>query len=830
MRSELPAGTVTFLFTDIEGSTRLLQALGPGGYAEALAEHRRVLREVFVVHGGVEVDTQGDAFFVGFPTATGAAAAAHAAQKALAPGPVRVRMGLHTGTPMTTTEGYVGIDVHRGARIAALAHGGQVLLSAATAALVGEEPVRDLGRHRLKDFDAPAQLFQLGTGEFPPLRTPGAVDLPTPVTHFLGRERELFEAASLWLDHDPRVLTIVGPGGTGKTRFAIELARFLAEDADGGTVFVPLAPVRDAALVVPIIANRLGASDDSVAAIATRIGERRTHVVLDNLEQLLPGTARTLADLLAAAPALRLVATSREPLRIAGESELDLPPMDEGDAVTLFLERARAIRADVGDSPAVHELIRRLDGLPLAIELAAARVKLLGPEQLLERIAQRLDLLKGTRDADERHATLRATIAWSHDLLDDDERRTFARLAVFRGGCTLEDAEDVCEASLDTLASLLDKSLLRRRTEADAQERFWMLETIREFARERLEASGEEDLLRRAQADRLIALADRAGMRAVIDVPQPWNFDLVTPELDNVRAVLEWASIHDPERGLVLATGLEAFWVVRDPAEGSSWLERFLALTPDAEPKLRASALRALGGALDIYGENERAAPCYRESLELLTASEDEIDALHIRFRLAANMVMRGETAAAWPLLEELLRTSRALRTPLGESQALGFLVQRAYKGGDLALALELALESAAIAHEAGWAWWETGQLHNAATFERELGDLDAAEGHARRALQLALGLGGRQDILFTAAELAIIAAQRGDAELAGRVWGAVESEARTGRVGHWEKHHAELEGLVLRADGPAFARARDEGALLSVAEAAGFGTAQTEP
>src|SRR5204863_2577620 len=238
-------------------------------------------------------------------------------------------------------------DVHRGARVAALAHGGQVIVSASTAALLEDQPLRDLGRHRLKDFDTPARLFQLGVAEFPPLRTPGAVDLPTSATHFLGRERELLEAATKWLDRDPRVLTITGPGGTGKTRFSIELARFLAEEADGGTVFVPLAPVRDAALVVPLIAGRLGASDGSAAAIATRVGEKQTHVVLDNLEQLLPDAARPLAALLAAAPALRIVATSREPLRIAGESEFDLPPMDEGDAVTLFIERAQAVRADV---------------------------------------------------------------------------------------------------------------------------------------------------------------------------------------------------------------------------------------------------------------------------------------------------------------------------------------------------------------------------------------------------------------------------------------------------------------------------------------------------
>jgi predicted ATPase/class 3 adenylate cyclase len=823
VQRDLPAGTVTFLFTDIEGSTRLLRDLGVDVYAEALAGHRRVLRDAFAAEGGVEVDTQGDAFFVAFPTAAGAVAAAACGQRALAAGPVTVRMGLHTGTPATTAEGYVGIDVHRGARVAALAHGGQVIVSATTAALVGDVPLRDLGRHRLKDFDGPARLFQLGISEFPPLRTPGALDLPTPATHFLGRERELFEAATVWLDRDPRLLTIIGPGGTGKTRFSIELARFLAEEADGGTVFVPLAPVRDTGLIVPLVAERLGASGDSPAAIATRIGERRTHVVLDNLEQLLPDAARPLAELLAAASALRIVATSREPLRIAGECEFDLPPMDESDAVTLFIERAQAIRGDVGDSPAVHELIRRLDGLPLAIELAAARVKLLGPEQLLERIGQRLDLLKGGRDADERHATLRTTIAWSYDLLDDDEQQLFARLAVFRGGSTLDAVEAVCDSDLDTLGSLLDKSLVRRRTDANGEERFWMLETIREFARERLEASGQEAALRRLQTDWLLDLADRAGLRAIVEVPEPWNFDLVAPEIDNVRAVLDWALEHDPERGLRLATSLEAFWVVRDPLEGARWLESLLARSRNSEPELRARALRALGGALDIFGEPERAAPYYRQSLELFVSSGEEIQAAHMRFRVAANMKMRGETAAAWPLLEDALRESRRLDLRLGESQALGFLAQKAYTDGDFASAIELALESAAIAQEVGWVWWEAGQLSSAAAFERERNYLDAAEGHAIRSLELSLGLGDRQHTLFAAAELAIIAAAGGDAQRAGLLWGAVESEASTGRVGLWERSYAEIEGLVLRADGPDFSRACAEGSLLSIAHAAGL-------
>ena len=358
MRAELPSGTVTFLFTDIEGSTRLLHALGPEAYAEALAEHRRALRAAFAAHDGVEVDTQGDAFFVAFPTAPGAVAAAEAGQAALEPGPIRVRMGLHTGTPTLASDGYVGVDVHRGARVAALAHGGQVLLSEATATLVDGVALTDLGRHRLKDFDGPAQLLQLGTDRHPPLRTPGTVLLPTPATRFLGRERELYDAVSLVLTESPPILTILGPGGTGKTRFSIELCRLLAEDADGGTVFVPLAALREPALVLPAIAEALGADDASPEGIAARVGERRTHLLLDNIEQLLPAVAAELAALVARAPSLRLLVTSREALNVAAETRFDLPPLVLDEAVAFFVERAQRVNAAVEPSQDVDAAVR----------------------------------------------------------------------------------------------------------------------------------------------------------------------------------------------------------------------------------------------------------------------------------------------------------------------------------------------------------------------------------------------------------------------------------------------------------------------------------------
>jgi predicted ATPase len=380
----------------------------------------------------------------------------------------------------------VGTDVHRGARIAALAHGGQTIVSPTTAALLDGAELLDLGAHRLKDFDGAVRLFQDGEGSFPPVRTPGSVDLPTPATPFVGRESELFDAVAIALGRDPRVLTIVGPGGTGKTRFAIELARLLAEEAEGGTVFVPFAPISDPGLVLPAVAQALGASAASSESIAGALRGRRTHLVLDNLEHLLPGAADAVASSLAAAPELRLLVTSRETLRVQGEEEFDLPPLVEDEAVELFMARTRAVRPDVQSTAAVNELCRRLDRLPLAVELAAARAKLLSPEALLERLGGRLDVLRGTRDADPRHATLRATIGWSYELLSPTEQRLFGQLSVFAAGCVLESAEAVCKADLAELESLLDKSLLRRRTGRLGEDRVFMLETIREFAAERL--------------------------------------------------------------------------------------------------------------------------------------------------------------------------------------------------------------------------------------------------------------------------------------------------------------------------------------------------------
>jgi predicted ATPase len=806
---------VTLLFTDIEGSTRLLHELGPARYADALAEHRRILREAAAAHGGVEIDTQGDAFFIAFPTPGGAAAAARTACEDLAAGAIRVRMGLHTGTPTPTEEGYVGEDVHRGARIAALAHGDQILLSPTTAALLESEPLRDLGQHRLKDFEGAVRIHQLGDREFPPLRTPGSVELPTPATPFLGREQELFDAVSLVYERDPRLLTIVGPGGTGKTRFSIELARLLGDDADGGTVFVPLAALRDAEFLLPAVADRLGAAAPDPEAIAARVGERRTHVVCDNLEQLLPGAARPLAELVAAVPALRLFATSREALRIQGEAELDLPPLVRDEAVALFCDRAQAVRPGVTATDTVVQLCDRLDGLPLALELAAARTKLLTPEALLDRLGDRLDALKGTRDAEERHATLRATIAWSYDLLDQDEQELFANLSVFRGGCTLEAAEQVCDADLDTLASLLDKSLLRRRTGRLGEERYWMLETIREFALEQLDMGGGADDLRRLHAEYFLALGETANLAGESEGPE--RPEIVRAEQDNFRAAIDWAIERDLELAFRLTIALEQFWVMNDPFEGVRRLEAMLQRGSDVPPLLRARALRVQGESAWVAGDYEGGGRSIEESLSLFRELGDEPGMAIGLHRLAVGVAfIENDHARARQLLDECFQHSPNAKVVADAVAKLGLLE---YAEGNMERALELYEEAAVRCKEVGFTWMEAQVVIDAADAADQLGRTELAWERAREGIELCRQCDDRQLMLFALVRVARLAASGGEDESAGRLWGAIEAEESRGRVGQWERHREEHASAVVK-DSPEFERGRAAGRSLSLEEA----------
>jgi len=538
----LPTGTVTLLFTDIEGSTRLLHEIGSERYGKALAEHRGVVREAGARHGGVEVDAHGDGVFLAFATAPGALAAARDITAALGPGPVRVRVGIHTGTPLVTDEGYVGVDVHRAARIAAVAHGGQVIVSESTAKLV-EDALRPLGEHLLRDLVEPLRLFQLGEGDFPAPPSIAPANLPTQPTPFIGREREVAEVLALLRNPRLRLLTLTGPGGSGKTRLALQAA---AEAADGyrdGVFWVPLQAQRDPELVEFEIAQAVGAKED----VAIHLASKEALVLIDNFEHVIRA-AEKLGELSRRLPALKVLVTSREPLHLGLEHEYAVDPLAEPEATALFSERARAVKPDFGDDAAVLEICQRLDCLPLALELAAVRVKALSTEDLLLRLETRLPLLTGgPRDAPERQRTLRATIGWSYELLGSDEQRLFTDLAVFAGGCTLEAAERVCEADLDAIGGLIDKSLLRRDSD-----RYYMLETIHEFASERLAESGEEDLLRRRHAEYYLELA-RSVENQIPSPKAATLLDELERDHDNLRAALAWLSETTPDRALRLA-------------------------------------------------------------------------------------------------------------------------------------------------------------------------------------------------------------------------------------------------------------------------------------
>jgi predicted ATPase/class 3 adenylate cyclase len=725
VRRDLPSGTVTFLFTDVEGSTKLLHELGAERYAEALAEHRRVLREAFSAHGGIEVDTQGDAFFVAFPTAPGALSAAVQAIKGLAPSRIRVRMGLHSGTPHLTEEGYVGADVHRAARIAACGHGGQLLISAATASLLGPDGLRDLGEHRLKDLSAPERIYQLGDVDFPPLKSLHQTNLPVPSTPFLGRERELVQVLDLLSGEGIRLLTLTGPGGTGKTRLALQAAGGLADRYPEGVWWVPLAPLRDPELVRPTAAEALGAKD----GLSEHIGDNSTLVLFDNFEQVVEAAA-VVAGLLASCPNLDVLVTSREPLHVTGEHEYPVPPLEHEEGVGLFVARARAVKLDFETDEAVSEICRRLDDLPLALELAAARVKALSPRQILERLEQRLPLLTGgARDLPERQRTLRATIEWSHELLNPDEQRLFARLAVFADGCTLEAAEDVAETDVDALQSLIDKSLLR-----SSGERYRMLETIREYAAERLAGSGEEDAIRDRHLEHFRDLCERAYEERFTSEME-W-LPILETEHDNIRGALDWARATQPRAEAQLAGAIADHWMVRGHAREAlerltGALRRYTARDPiraraltlrgELEDDLETLeegvnlwrelgdargeglALEALGWAHDHYGNYAAAQEAYEQSLAIRErAGVPDFEGVSARAGLCHVLVASGKVEPAEEMAQEFLAVAATSQKSIMRELALHFLADCPLVAGDYAESERRYLRALAYARSAG--------------------------------------------------------------------------------------------------------------------------------
>jgi len=807
---QLPSGTVTFLFTDIEGSTRLLHELGDA-YADVLLEHRRLLRDACDCRRGVEVDTQGDAFFYAFARASDAVAAAKAAQHALSEGPVRVRMGLHTGEPMTTDEGYVGGDVHRAARIMSAGHGGQVVISEATARLLDPSAqLTDLGEHRLKDLSAPERLYQLGDTPHPPLKTLYRTNLPVVSGPLIGRQRELEETGALIRSH--RLLTLTGPGGSGKTRLAVHLAANASEDFPDGVFWVPLQAIRDPAIVEHTIAAAVGADDDLLA----HIDSKRLLVLLDNFEQVVEASL-TVSSILANTPNAKVLVTSREPLQIASEHRYPVEPLRLDDAELLFDERARAVVPGFRSTPEVPVICERLDALPLAIELAAARVVLLDPADLLARLDQRLPLLAShSRDAPARQQTLRATIEWSYDLLDPAEQQLFRRMGVFRSSFSLPAAEAVCSANLDMVESLVVKNLLRRRWGTG---RLLMLDTIREFSREQLDNVPEAEAVHRAHAEFFLAVARSTNLDSGALAPGGQRLDIAFEEQDNFREALAWSLTNDQvELGLELATALDQFWVANDPAEGVRWFHRALVEVPGANkaaPATRAHALRAWGGSMHIAGDPAGAERLWEQSLALFEELGDEHGCAVLLHRLGISaMILRADLVRA----RELVESSHAIharsddwwRKTWGHAQTTGTLGAIARDMADDALALDLFRKSADLAQAVGVVWWQGGVLAELAALSLREGHIEEAEALARRSLSIAAELGDLSGRVFGVGLLACAAAERGELERAGRLWGAMEDERAYAPLGGWERHRDRCYGRIQQA-----ANARFEAGLV---------------
>ncbi len=657
--SELPTGTVTFLFTDIEGSTRLIQQLGER-YPPVQLAHNDILRRALTADGGKELRTEGDSFFVVFAGALGACTGAARAQTAIDAHPwpegsrVRVRMGLHTGEATLVGNDYLGLDVHRAARVASAAHGGQVLLSESTRALVehGLPPglsLMDMGRHRLKDLARAEHLFQLRIdglrNDFPHLRTLESTpnNLPTQMTSFVGRDDQVREAKQL-LDRS-RLLTLTGPGGTGKTRLSLQIAAEMLDQFPDGVYFVPLAAVQDPTLVPSVIAQALAipitGSQRPLDALLDYLKDKRTLLVLDNFEQLTPA-GPVAAELLQASDGLRIMVSSRAVLRVYGEQEFPVPPLrlpdlralpslaalSQYEGVRLFIERAVAVKPDFRatneNAPAIAGICERVDGLPLAIELAAARTKLFSPQALLNRLEKSLSALgTGARDLPGRQQTLRGAITWSYDLLKTPERRLLARLSVFARGGSLEQVEEVCGPDediggplVDMLEELADQSLLRRLPEIE-QPRFLMLQTIREFAMERLGEGGEADAIRDRHAKAFLALAERA-QGDLFGAKQKASLDQLEREHDNFRAALDWCVTRaDALTAMSLGASLWRFWQMRGHIhEGRSRLAQALALPGgEAYPNERLRVLEAAGGLAYWQADMTEAQRLYDESL-----------------------------------------------------------------------------------------------------------------------------------------------------------------------------------------------------------------------
>ena len=862
------SGTFTFLFSDIEGSSRLEQEVGTDAYAVLLAQHRAILRAAFDGHGGAEQGTEGDSFFVVFPSAVESVRAAIEAQRDLAAAvwpdgrAVKVRMGVHTGEVSRSVDGYVGIDINRAARIAAAGHGGQVLVSTATRGLVGETlPTgvtwRELGTYRLRDFPEPERLSQLVIdglqADFPALRTADARpnNLPSTVTSFVGRERELTEARLLL--GTARLLTVTGLGGIGKTRFAIELAHRAGVDFPDGTFFVPFEPVDDPILVPGTIARTVGIVEGGARQPLDLLKElmagQRVLLVLDNFERL-TAAAPIIGDLLRAAPGLRFVVTSRAVLHLSGEQEfplegLTVPPdlarlnpselvgrtgsvarttAGEGlltySAVRLFVERAMAARPsfglDASNASTVARICARLDGVPLAIELAAARIRLLPPDAILTRLERQFELLASSaRDVPERQRTLRGAIAWSYDLLAEPHQHLLDRLSCFIGGCDLETAERVCGPAdelgvdvFDGIAELADQSLVRR-SEAGDDIRFTIPETIRQFAFERLQARGETDEIRRRHAEAFLDLASTAAAELSGADQRRW-VERLEREHENMRAALAWATeAPAPQIALGLAFSLWRFWQKRGHLiEARRRLDE-IAAKPWAqeEPVPYARFLEALGGIAYWQGDFQGAVRPYRAALDIWRKLGDRAEIANALYNLAFtyNIDANGQSETyVYDLSQgrELLAESLAIFREIGDVRGIGNVLWAMGSADMFAGRFDEALPVFAEAREAfrsvGDKTMEAWALHMAGVVDIQLADYAAADDAFRHAYRHFADSGDITGQSLIVEDFATLALAAGDPERGIRLWaaarriqetigtGLVQAQIDSGGMGAW--------------------------------------------
>ncbi len=870
----LPTGTVTFFFSDIQGSTQLAQRYG-AAWPELLETHRAIVREAIAANGGTEAGTEGDSFFVAFPSAPGAVAAAVAAQRGLAHhtwpegAEIRIRIGLHTGEGVVSAGDYVGIDVHRAARVAAAGHGGQVLLSDATrvlteTALPEGVTLRDLGERRLRDLTRPERIHQLVIeglpSEFPPLKTLDATpnNLPVQLSSFLGREHELSEVVDRLADS--RLLTLTGPGGTGKTRLSLQVGARVADRYPDGVFFVSLSSLRDPELVPATVAQELGLADrgglSPMDAVTEHVRRRRMLLILDNFEQVTDAAPR-VAELLAAAPDLTVLATSRSALRVYGEREYPVPPLavpdprkpgspeslSQFEAVALFIERAVSVKPSFAvtneNAPAVAEISARLDGLPLAIELAAARISVLTPQAMLTRLGHRLSLLSGgLQDRPERQQTLRGAIDWSYDLLDEGERALFRRLSVFSGGARLDAIESVCAGEelgidvLDGLTSLIDKSLLRQVADPDEEPRFLMLTTIREYAMDRLQESGRAEDLGRSHAEHYTGLAEQAAPQLMGDDKRRW-LDWLEADRDNLRAAVDWAVDHgDAPLALRMVAAMWRFAQMRGYlAEGAERTRRALALpAEEVDPVVRASALEALGGLYWWMGDFDRCGAAYRECLELRQQIGDKAAIAEAWYNLSfpvgfgAMVAGSHDLSPAYEVIEEAKKLYTELGDRAGLAKAEWAYLTIGWRDQDLEVARQHGERAEGYFRELGDAFLLGWSLY-------DVGLIDVREskpGDARRRLREALQIfndvrdvSGYALVLDAFAALALL---EGDEDRAARISGAVANLEHTTGTG-LNPSNRSLAGYdpVYLRDKPETAAAWAEGMRLTHEEAISY-------